>query len=317
MIAKRVKRENAIIIVMAIMVLLVYSLFFLIGKREDNTAGPSNDIMLTSAPMMIEMSNGQEGFSLVNTNGKWVCKDNGNIRISDAKVAFVSVALRNLVPTRAIDSTPENLKQFGLDKAERVVRVQYEVGEKTYRVGHQNQVLNEFYMSVDGTDKIYLISSEDASFLRKELWDLIDVPNVVGTSFESITAIGVISEETYIISTSDGKYIVQTDDGAALASNKYLVGKVHSAVNSADYSCVDYDVAGKDLAKYGLDAPKIQIIFEQGPDKVSKVSYGKGEDGKYYMRENDDAIIYMVNDSYYDELVERTKLSSLKPTENQ
>lgn len=304
-------------VVLAVLALVVYGIFIgitLMQKGEAETEQFYYDqLLLPDSPDVIRVEHGTDCYELKKNGAQWVYTEDTDLPVSRVDVTFMNTTLRELVPERMIPDGEDYFHEFGLDQPSTIITMTVDGMEKVYRIGDYNPVLGEFYLSVDDSNCVYLLSIENTALINRSLLDLVADPYATDLDAASILAFGIKrGDDVYMAVHEDGAFTVTVSDGSSFQCSEYRVLNISSGFSAAEYSCSYINADEAEMEACGLAEPVLftEIIMTDGSSL--QLAVGEGSDGSYYMNENGGDTIYRIETSYFERLMERTSLKTLK-----
>ena len=181
------------------------------------------------------------------------------------------------------------LEEYGLDHPTYTVTLTDEDGTvTTIKVG--NATGNDYYATVDDTEKVYTIPATSLDDIQTELDQIaqLDTYPSIGSGNLKKEVITQNGETT----TYDSENEDQAEDVAAVA------GGLGAATLS---EVANYSVDDADLAGYGLDATSritVEVTYTSDDEDQTMTLYIGGENGSgdRYVMMNDSRIVYLISD---------------------
>ena len=200
----------------------------------------------------------------------------------------VADAMGQLSADRELEDT-DALEEYGLDHPTYTVTLTDEDGTvTTIKVG--NATGNDYYATVDDTEKVYTIPATSLDDIQTELDQItqLDTYPSIGSGNLKKEVITQNGETT----TYDSENENQAEDVAAVAGG---LGAVKLS-EAADYSVDDADLAG-----YGLDDTSritVEVTYTSDDEDQTMTLYIGGENGSgdRYVMMNDSRIVYLISD---------------------
>lgn len=134
--------------------------------------------------------NGEETLEFVKEEDTWVSKNDESIKLDQAAVDTMLEKIASLEAEEIVES-PEELSEYGFDAPTNILTYTTEEGTTTLTIGMENSITNQYYLTKDGEDTLYLIGSSFPSAFQQGIEDLEDTSEA---STEEI--IEEISEES-------------------------------------------------------------------------------------------------------------------------
>lgn len=313
----RIKREYCWIICLAVACVVVYGSYFLIknanAKTEQGESAELIDVALAWTPTQICVEGQGESYCLYRGVSNWICKGKEYLPISHTLVTFCSITLQELTPLRIIENGADLFAQFGLETPQIVVDVSTDDDSRTYQIGNYNPLIDAYYMTVDDSETICIISGEDERLIAQKLLDLVSSPDITNLLPDEVMGAAVESNQWGLHYTAERNaegFQIESDTGT-FQTSEYRMLNVYSAFRSAEYSCAAYDVSAQEQANWGLEEPDLTVTLYLTEGRSAKLEIGTASDGNHYFCQDDSAIIYQISDSYYETIQNRVALETL------
>ena len=200
----------------------------------------------------------------------------------------VADAMGQLNADRELEDA-DALEEYGLDNPTYTVTLTDGDGAvTTIKVG--NATGNDYYATVDDTEKVYTIPATSLDDIQTELDQIaqLDTYPSIGSGNLKKEVITQNGETT----TYDSENEDQAEDVAAVA------GGLGAATLS---EVADYSVDDADLTGYGLDKTSkitVEVTYTSDAEDQTMTLYIGGENGSgdRYVRINDSRIVYLISD---------------------
>ena len=273
-----------------------------------------------------------ESIELENEDGEWKYTLDSAFPLDTDYVDSMLAALSGLTATAEIEA-PDDTAQYGLDEPVLTVTLTLE-DETTLTFGDETAMGGERYVST-GDGNVYIVDAATIDPFSYGLFDLIEceaVPNMTDTL--SLTVESETQSYTLESITEDAPYYTDyyewylvTDEGYTALGGVGARGVVSSVTGVSWNECVCYDASDEDLAAYGLDAPAaiatVQYVYTETDDDGEETEYeasftlelGDYCDGGVYARIADSDMVYIVDATILDNLLDITPEIDMLPTE--
>lgn len=316
MVSQRVQHERKIILMLIVCSVVVFGLYFglkfLLLEDQDSAEKYSDQIRLEINPLAIQVSDEEETYTLIKETDEWVCDLDPDLKISRIAVTFMKTAFMEMETQRVITDGANYYEAFGLSSPNAVITVSGAEGEKKYKIGDYNAALDEYYVSVDGSNCVFLIGSDDIRLIYRNLLSMVADPEITNFVTDAVKAIRIVGKEfNYDIRKSGGQFTVNTGE-KEFSCSEYKVTNLCSALSSASYQCRYRDASEADKRYCGLDHPEYQFLFETAEGNEHNLVIGRGKDECYYLNENNSKVIYQIKTSNVEKLAERLLLENLQ-----
>ena len=200
----------------------------------------------------------------------------------------VADAMGQLSADRELEDA-DALEEYGVDHPTYTVTLTDEDGTvTTIKVG--NATGNDYYATVDDTEKVYTIPATSLDDIQTELDQIAQLDTYPSIGSGNLKK-EVITQNGETI-TYDSENEDQEEDVAAVAGG---LGAVKLS-EAADYSVDDVDLAG-----YGLDDTSritVEVTYTSDAKDQTMTLYIGGENGSgdRYVMMNDSRIVYLISD---------------------
>lgn len=187
---------------------------------------------------------GGETLELSKDGDDWQVSDQADFPLDPQYSSAMAAALTDVTATRQL-AVPDDLSDYGLDAPTLTVTGTYaQTGERTFLIGAQNAVSEDYYMMLEGGDAVYMVDSAILTAFSKSLNDLVQ--------FEDIPAMN--TPTAYLLAAPDGTTTQMTQVSDDLKSD--ILGLTWQ-------KCADYSATEDELAQYGL-APgtSVTVTYE-------------------------------------------------------
>lgn len=273
-----------------------------------------------------------ESVELVNNGGTWEYALDGDFPLDGGYVDSMLASLSSLTATQEI-TAPEDTEQYGLDEPVLTVTVTADT-ETTLTFGDETDMGGERYVST-GDGNVYLVDSAITDPFSYGLYDLIecepipDMSDTLSFTVESSTQYYTIEHitEDAPAYTDYYEWFLVKDEGYLTLSTTSARGVVSGITGVSWLECVCYAATDEDLAGYGLDSPaaRATVLYayteedEDGEEQEFEATFTL-ELGEYcedgvYARIADSDMVYVVDASALDNLLDLTPESDMLPTE--
>ena len=136
---KRIKHEMKMIAVLAILSVVFFALTFGIKTAEKSKTDVEKEYIdqatMADLPVVMEITSGDESFTLVRENSTWHIDGKDDVPVSDLKVTETRTVAKYFAPGRVLTEQGENLGKFGLTSPQAKVKMKAQNSEITYLIG--------------------------------------------------------------------------------------------------------------------------------------------------------------------------------------
>lgn len=284
------KERKNLIAVTALLVVLVILYIALRGwnqSKEEQAAQEAEEsiVYLSDAGEITEFSytNGTDTMSFVMEDDAWYLAEDAGIPLDQSYTDTMKDAIAELSAVRELDE-PDALEDYGL--AEPMYEISYADENGTTTIGIGDITGEDYYATVEGSDKVYTISSTLVASLSFDLADYVVVDSVPTIGSGNLISVEVVK---------DGESVIYTED-----ADKDELGGGFGAL-SFD-TCVDYNADEDEKASYGLDEESRMTITAIYTDNTTEeemtfIVYAGGldETGEYqYVMVDGSNMVYQV-----------------------
>ncbi|HZR07042.1 MAG TPA: DUF4340 domain-containing protein [Myxococcales bacterium] len=242
----------------------------------------------------VEIAGVKAPYTLAKDGAAW--KVNGGAADGPVADGVVSAA-RRIRATAVAAEKPASLKDYGLDKPRVSVKLTVGAGKDTYTrsvfigQGKSGAVTLKTFAKRDDSPTVYEVDKQILADLEKEPFDLQNkelvhldreaVRKVVFATPSSTVEVARVKNAAPDGGVGDEVFtVVAPQQGPA---KKWKISSALYAIAALRASAFDGPVpAAKDLAKYGLDKPKIATVLGDADKVLARVRIGAEKDGKRY-----------------------------------
>ena len=286
------KKKKGPLILIGVLVLLLILYFALSTwtKKQDSKEEETVKVtdLKTSEITGVKYDLGTGEMNFEKDGDTWYYTADKDFPLRQSYPKTVADAMGRLSADRELEDA-DALEEYGLDHPTYTVALTDEDGTvTTIKVG--NATGNDYYATVDDTEKVYTIPATSLDDIQTELDQIaqLDTYPSIGSGNLKKEVITQNGETT----TYDSENEDQAEDVAAVAGG---LGAVKLS-EAADYSVDDADLAG-----YGLDATSritVEVTYTSDDEDQTMTLYIGGENGSgdRYVMINDSRIVYLISD---------------------
>ena len=286
------KKKKGPLILIGVLVLLLILYFALStwNKKQDSKEEETVKVtdLKTSEITGVKYDLGTGEMNFEKDGDTWYYTADKDFPLRQSYPKTVADAMGRLSADRELEDA-DALEEYGLDHPTYTVTLTDEDGTvTTIKVG--NATGNDYYATVDDTEKVYTIPATSLDDIQTELDQIaqLDTYPSIGSGNLKKEVITQNGETT----TYDSENEDQAEDVAAVAGG---LGAVKLS-EAADYSVDDADLAG-----YGLDATSritVEVTYTSDAKDQTMTLYIGGENGSgdRYVMMNDSRIVYLISD---------------------
>ena len=286
------KKKKGPVILIGVLVLLLILYFALStwNKKQDSKEEETVKVtdLKTSEITGVKYDLGTGEMNFEKDGDTWYYTADKDFPLRQSSPKTVADAMGQLSADRELEDA-DALEEYGLDHPTYTVTLTDEDGTvTTIKVG--NATGNDYYATVDDTEKVYTIPATSLDDIQTELDQIaqLDTYPSIGSGNLKKEVITQNGETT----TYDSENEDQAEDVAAVAGG---LGAVKLS-EAADYSVDDVDLAG-----YGLDDTSritVEVTYTSDAKDQTMTLYIGGENGSgdRYVMMNDSRIVYLISD---------------------
>lgn len=286
------KKKKGPLILIGVLVLLLILYFALStwNKKQDSKEEETVKVtdLKTSEITGVKYDLGTGEMNFEKDGDTWYYTADKDFPLRQSYPKTVVDAMGQLSADRELEDA-DALEEYGLDHPTYTVTLTDEDGTvTTIKVG--NATGNDYYATVDDTEKVYTIPATSLDDIQTELDQIaqLDTYPSIGSGNLKKEVITQNGETT----TYDSENEDQAEDVAAVAGG---LGAVKLS-EAADYSVDDADLAG-----YGLDDTSritVEVTYTSDDEDQTMTLYIGGENGSgdRYVMMNDSRIVYLISD---------------------
>ena len=284
------KKGPLILICVLVLLLILYFVLSTWNKKQDSKEEETVKVtdLKTSKITGVKYDLGTGEMNFEKDEDTWYYTADKDFPLRQSYQKTVADAMGQLNADRELEDA-DALEEYGLDHPTYTVTLTDEDGTvTTIKVG--NATGNDYYATVDDTEKVYTIPATSLDDIQTELDQIaqLDTYPSIGSGNLKKEVITQNGETT----TYDSENEDQAEDVAAVA------GGLGAATLS---EVADYSVDDADLAGYGLDETSkitVEVTYTSDDEDQTMTLYIGGENGSgdRYVRINDSRIVYLISD---------------------
>lgn len=170
-----------------------------------------------------------ETITLEKNGDTWTCKEDSERDISEETVDSMLETLCTVTADESVDV--DNLSDYGFDEPEADITLTTQEGTTTVKYGMYNDILTKYYLSVDGSKTLYLVSGDASTAFKKTLEDLTVVPE---ESAEESSTEGSATEESSTEGNATEESSVEENNTEESATEEGSVEESSTEENSTE-----------------------------------------------------------------------------------
>ena len=286
------KKKKGTLILIGVLVLLLILYFALStwNKKQDSKEKETVKVtdLTTSEITGVKYDLGTGEMNFEKDEDTWYYTADKDFPLSQSYPKTVADAMGQLSADRELEDA-DALEEYGLDHPTYTVTLTDEDGTvTTIKVG--NATGNDYYATVDDTEKVYTIPATSLDDIQTELDQIAQLD-----TYPSIGS-GNLKKE---VITQNGETITYDSENEDQAED---VAAVAGGLGAATLSEVaDYSVDDADLTGYGLDETSkitVEVTYTSDDEDQTMTLYIGGENGSgdRYVLINDSRIVYLISD---------------------
>ena len=235
---------------------------------------------------------------------RWRIVEPFAVNVDVAEVVSLSSSLANLEVQRVVaepGDAPE-LEAFGL--AEPGIEVGFTTAggtEARLLIGERSPAGNDLYATVEGSNRVFLISGFLDTTFDKTTFDLRD-KSILDITRNEVDSLEIEGPDLSVrLRKADGEWslVSPIEARADLGVTDGLVGQLANGRMAAiEAESVDADALGP----YGLDDPRLTVTVGLGSSAATLLLGGTGPDGTVYARDGARELVFTVAESLAGEL---------------
>ena len=229
-------------------------------------------------------------------------KGDGGWRLTKPVAAAADdITVKNLIHAiadaevkKTIEDVPADLTQFGLAQPAVTIKVTTKTGAlPDLKVGKTTAVSASTYVQRSDQPKLYLTGSAFHAGMDKQVKDLRD-KKIVELKEDDIVRIALHGPDGDVLLTKSGGNW-QIEQPTALRADGNAVRALLSGVRNLRATDFASDApSDADLATYGLDTPKSQLVFTAADGTETRLLVGKENDQGLYVKTADRPTTFVV-----------------------
>lgn len=307
------KRNTLILLLLAAAIgVAVYLLEIKPGKPRDEKPDESKPAFAFKGDDVSAISITRSGqtVAIEKADGKWTINQPLTAQANQSVVDSLVSSLTSAKIERSLTPSGEGLKSFGLEEPAVALEIKLKSGEtQTLKLGAKDFSGLSAYAQIGDAKDVALVPASVLTSADKSLDDLRDKA-LLGASQFDIKAINLTNENGLISLAKDGgEWTLKKPFEAGVETTE--INGFLSGITAGE---ADEFVSEKadDLAKYGLDNPKIKLNVQLNDGSEKTISAGIKDDN-HYAKASTRPEIVKISSSLYDKL--NIKASELRNKE--
>jgi hypothetical protein len=297
--------KRSTLILLAVAIALAVAVYFF----EIKSNRPRDDKSETSKPALdidrddiaaITLTRAGQTITIEYRDGKWVITQPVNAPADQTAINSIVNSIVSARIERALPASQEDMKSYGLNEPAVIVEVKLKSSQQhRLRLGSKDFSGLSVYAQLDDSDQVALLPASLLTNADKPLDDLRD-RSVLGASQFEMNSLTLAGEHGSIVLSKEGSdWKIKSPFESAVDESEFdsLLSQIASA--KAEEFVAE---TASDLAKYGLDKPKIKLSvrLQDGSERILVI--GSKADGGYYAKISDRPQIIKIESALYDKL---------------
>ena len=284
------KKGPLILICVLVLLLILYFVLSTWNKKQDSKEEETVKVtdLKTSKITGVKYDLGTGEMNFEKDEDTWYYTADKDFPLRQSYPKTGADAMGHVNADRELEEA-DALEEYGLDHPTQTVTLTDEDGTvTTIKVG--NATGNDYYATVDDTEKVYTIPATSLDDIQTELDQIAQL--------DTYPSIGNGNLKKEVI-TQNGETITDDSENEDQAED---VAAVAGGLGAATLSEVaDYSVDDADLTGYGLDETSkitVEVTYTSDDEDQTMTLYIGGENGSgdRYVRINDSRIVYLISD---------------------
>ncbi|MFA9378166.1 MAG: DUF4340 domain-containing protein [Lachnotalea sp.] len=202
------------LITLVILLIAVLATYFVVGKINkekqekeliESSSEDADTITINSIDtdtiVSFSYTYNDIAYEFYKENDTWYCSNDTSQELDQDKLGELVANFSNVTASRLVEDSATDLGQYGLDNPTNVISVTDRDGNTTvYNIGNLNETVNGYYVSSNGNNTVFLVSSFPTAF-AKSLDDLIKTEDT--TSDETTDTTTKAATDTTSETTTD------------------------------------------------------------------------------------------------------------------
>ena len=247
----------------------------------------------------ISITRAGQTVTLEQKDGKWAISQPVAAQANQSTVDSLVNSITSAKIERSLSPSPDEMKSFGLEDPAVTVEIKLKSGEtQTLKLGAKDFSGLSAYAQFGDAKEVALVPAAVLTNADKSLGDLRDKA-ILGVSQFDIKSLSITNEHGPLSLAKDGgEWALKKPFEAGTATTE-----INAFLNEITSAQADDFVTDKadDLAKYGLDSPKITLTAQLNDGSEKTLSVGM-KDENHYAKASTRPEIIKISSSFYDKL---------------
>jgi hypothetical protein len=302
------KRSTLILLILAVVGgVAVYYLEIKPGTPRDEKPDTSKPAFTFTRDDIssITITRGGETVTLEQKDGKWTITQPVTAQANQSTIDSLVSSLTSTKIERTLAASPDEIKSFGLEQPAVAIEIKLKSGDtQEVKLGAKDFSGLSAYAQIAGSNEVALVPASVLTNSDKSLNDLRDKA-ILGVSQFDIKSISLANE--------NGQISLVKDSGQWALKKPYDAGVEETEMNSFLREVTSAEAEefvsdkSEDLAKYGLDKPKINLTAQLNDGSEKTLSLGVKDDN-HYAKASTRPEVVKISSSLYEKL-------NIKPSE--
>ncbi len=287
------KKDTKIVILLAVLLVCVIAYRLTGFYNEKNEETPTIDFVTINQEDIVQISWNHSGieYTINNETGVWHWTGDDDFPVDEEQADNLAQEFADITATRELDE--EDLSEYGLDDSDITIEAVTSGGESyIFTIGDENELTNENYVMIDGSEKIYMVDSSFASAFEKTIDDLLkmeEIPQVTDVNKIHMVIEGDMVKE--YTKSEDGTWT----DGTQTLDEQKVTSLANKFLNLSWERCENYNADDAIKSEKGFDNPYAVVTISGSNDEEAVLLFAKDEYGVLYAKLDGSNMIYNVN----------------------
>lgn len=188
---KRQKKQLLLLLVVLLLGVGAFALLSFVNRQKDTGVQDTKITVCQIDPaevvgFSVEAEDGS--YHYTRQNEEWSCLESAELDLDEDKIETMLNNVKKLSASDRVEN-PTSLSDYGFDQPKIRITISTEQGDTTISVGGYNELLSLYYLNVDGTQEVYLMTGSLYTAFHKTPEDL-----EAAAETETETETGVESE---------------------------------------------------------------------------------------------------------------------------
>ena len=242
----------------------------------------------------------EQPMTFVKTDDGWAYEADNAFPLDQDKAQAMAEVLETLSADKTIDS-PSSDKTYGLDSPKCTVAF----GDKTLKIGSDDAMDGGRYFSL-GNGKVYITSADILTPFQYSMLDLVELQEAPMMENLSQVILERKGQPALVLRDRQSEVLSYSEDyiwfyGDTPLDTENTEELIRHGTDMTWEGCADYNAA--DLSAYGFDDPTLRLTIRYGTGTYT-LEVGDAVSGQYYARMNDSKIIYWMDATDVNALLE-------------